>query len=65
MPTFTLPVPSQVGHGPEEPRPEPPQVGQTFSPVPGVPSGASSPGAIGVGDGSFVAAWSLMVMMVS
>ncbi len=42
---MTLPVPSQVGHSPPSGDVAlPPQVGQMFSPVPGVPGGASSPG---------------------
>jgi hypothetical protein len=46
MPRVTLPVPSHSGHGPRSTRPLPPQRGQTVSPVPGVPRGASSPGLI-------------------
>src|SRR4051812_42840625 len=46
MPTVTLPVPPQTGHAPLAARPLPPQLGQTSSPVPGVPAGASSPGLI-------------------
>src|SRR3954453_17499447 len=50
MPTVTTPLPLQVGQGvPAFARPLPPQSGQTVSPVPGVPAGAWSPGAIGRG----------------
>ncbi len=59
MPSTTVPVPAHSVHSAPSRRPDPPQSGQTFSPVPGVPGGASSPGAIagrvgssgGVGDG--------------
>src|SRR5215207_460616 len=44
MPSITLPVPPQVLHGALPSRPLPLQSGQTFSPVPGVPGAASSPG---------------------
>src|SRR5215207_4732595 len=39
-----LPVPPQVGHAREPSRPEPRHSGQIFSPLPGVPGRASSPG---------------------
>ena len=47
MPTFTTPLPWHSGHAPAPSLPLPPQRGQTSSPVPGVPAGASSPGLIG------------------
>ena len=40
-------MPSQVAHVLPSCLPFPPQVGQMLSPVPGVPTGASSPGLIG------------------
>jgi len=50
MPAMTLPLPWQFRQtSPPACRPLPPQAGQTFSPVPGVPAGASSPGAVGKG----------------
>jgi hypothetical protein len=48
MPFVTLPVPSHSGQALAPTRPLPPQRPHTFSPVPGVPAGASSPGAIGL-----------------
>src|SRR5829696_7615243 len=44
MPSTILPVPPQVGHAREPSRPEPRHSGQIFSPLPGVPGRASSPG---------------------
>src|SRR5690606_14198511 len=44
IPSITLPVPPQFSHGLLLIRPVPRQTGQTSSPVPGVPGGASSPG---------------------
>jgi hypothetical protein len=46
MPSITLPVPPQFGHSPESTLPLALQVGQMFSPVPGVPAGAWSPGLV-------------------
>src|SRR5436190_1340297 len=46
-PTLIFPVPRHVGQTFEASRPLPPQSGHTVSPVPGVPMGAWSPGAIG------------------
>ena len=48
-PTVTLPLPLQDGHDPFAARPEPPHSRQMASPVPGVPSAASSPGLIASG----------------
>src|SRR3954452_8173911 len=47
MPSTTLPVPPQTGQSVPSCSPLPPQWGQIFSPVPGVPGAASSPGASG------------------
>ncbi len=47
MPVMTVPVPRQLGHEPPSLRPLPPQARHAFSPVPGVPGGAWSPGLIG------------------
>src|SRR5690349_14025104 len=47
IPSVTLPVPSQTGQGIPSCSPRPLQCGQMFSPVPGVPGAASSPGAVG------------------
>jgi hypothetical protein len=58
MPTLTWPVPSHSGHVTPATRPLPPQRGQTVRPVPGVPSGASSPGLIGVPLGALPPGWS-------
>jgi len=44
IPVVTLPVPEQFTHVFALTRPLPLQTGQMFSPVPGVPAGASSPG---------------------
>ena len=46
MPSMTFPVPSQFGHRLPSTLPLPLQFGQRFSPVPGVPAGASSPGLL-------------------
>jgi hypothetical protein len=47
MPVVTVPVPAQLAQRCWPILPLPWQTGQTFSPVPGVPAGASSPGFIG------------------
>lgn len=43
-PSMILPVPPQLSHDRPSVLPLPPHTGQSPSPVPGVPSGASSPG---------------------
>src|SRR5918992_1529777 len=43
---MTTPVPAQVWQAAPSSLPVPPQAGQMFSPAPGVPGGASSPGAM-------------------
>jgi hypothetical protein len=58
MPRTILPVPPQAGHSPPCKRPVPWHSGQTSSPVPGVPAGASSaefirPGVRGVSSPEF------------
>ena len=52
MPSTTVPLPAHIAHSAPSISPEPAQSGQTFSPVPGVPGGASSPGAIAAWVGS-------------
>ena len=49
MPSLILPLPSQSAHVWPSTRPLPPHMRHTFSPVPGVPGGASSPGDISGG----------------
>jgi uncharacterized protein (DUF1778 family) len=46
MALMARPLPRQVSHSSPSRRPLPPQLGHTSSPVPGVPGGGSSPGAI-------------------
>lgn len=50
MPVTTFPVPLQSGQVFASNWPLPLQRGQRFSPVPGVPGGASSPGFVGSAD---------------
>ncbi len=52
MPSTTVPLPAHSVHSAPSSSPDPPQSGQRFAPVPGVPGGASSPGAIAVRVGS-------------
>jgi hypothetical protein len=47
IPVVTLPVPLHSGQLSPSSLPEPLQAGHRFSPVPGVPGGASSPGFVG------------------
>jgi len=47
MPVVIFPVPEQLPQGVAPTRPDPWHTGQIFSPVPGVPAGASSPGLSG------------------
>jgi uncharacterized protein (DUF1697 family) len=49
IPSITLPVPSQTGQGVPSCSPVPLQCRQRFSPVPGVPGAASSPGLVSWG----------------
>jgi len=44
IPSITVPLPPHSGQVPPSASPEPAQRGQAFSPVPGVPGAASSPG---------------------
>ena len=57
MPAVMKPVAPQATHGlPTSSLPEPPHFSQGFSPVPGVPAGASSPGFI-FGVATMTACW--------
>lgn len=56
------PVPSQVGQEPFSTFPLPWHFGQTSSPVPAVPSGASSPGLLELSDDGTESSISTLVM---